>query len=172
MVRKSYDVSSSTLRSWAEQGKVKVVRSQGGPASGCTTSPTSSIESVSKVKKLMLRRLYRRRRTPRSQAPQRHKRSGCTPAPSTEKELLLKWFGTARWTYNKCLEAIKEDRAKLSKKELRALLINNENYVTENQWVLDTPYEVRDAAMIDFLNAYSSNFSKKSKNKNHQFTMR
>lgn len=29
-IRKSYDVSSSTLRSWAEQGKVKVVRSQGG----------------------------------------------------------------------------------------------------------------------------------------------
>jgi putative resolvase len=29
-IRKNYDVSSSTLRSWAEQGKVKVVRSQGG----------------------------------------------------------------------------------------------------------------------------------------------
>lgn len=29
-IRKSYDVSSSTLRNWAEQGKVKVVRSQGG----------------------------------------------------------------------------------------------------------------------------------------------
>lgn len=29
-IRKSYDVSSSTLRSWAEQGKVKVIRSQGG----------------------------------------------------------------------------------------------------------------------------------------------
>lgn len=29
-IRKQYDVSSSTLRSWAEQGKVKVVRSQGG----------------------------------------------------------------------------------------------------------------------------------------------
>ena len=29
-IRKSYDVSSSTLRSWAKQGKVKVVRRQGG----------------------------------------------------------------------------------------------------------------------------------------------
>lgn len=29
-IRKSYDVSPSTLRSWADQGKVQVVRSQGG----------------------------------------------------------------------------------------------------------------------------------------------
>lgn len=29
-IRKTYDVSSSTLRSWAEQGKIKVVRSQEG----------------------------------------------------------------------------------------------------------------------------------------------
>jgi len=86
--------------------------------------------------------------------------------------LLLNWFGTARWTENKCLEAIKEDRVKRNKKDLRALLVNNENYVMGNQWVLETPYEVRDAAMVDLLNAYSSNFAKKSKNTSHQFSLR
>jgi putative transposase len=89
-----------------------------------------------------------------------------------QRELLLKWFKTARWTYNKCLEAIKNNRAKRNKKDLRALLVNNENYAAANQWVLETPYEVRDAAMVELLNAYTSNFAKRNKNKDHQFSVR
>lgn len=95
--------------------------------------------------------------------------------PSAEqRRVLLKWFGTARWTYNKCLEAIKSDRCKRNKKELRALIVNNDNYEHgENSWVLETPYEVRDAAMVDLINAYASNFAKKAKRTgDHQFTMR
>jgi hypothetical protein len=43
-------------------------------------------------------------------------------------------------------------------------LINNENF--ENlPWVTKTPYDIRDEAMIDVLNAYQSNLAKKN-NKN------
>src|SRR5207247_2020140 len=61
------------------------------------------------------------------------------------------------------------DRVKRNKKDLRAAVVNNDNYVITDTWVLETPYEVRDAAMVDVLNAYNSNFAKKSKNNLHQF---
>ncbi len=44
------------------------------------------------------------------------------PTPSQNK-LFHQWLGTARWTYNKCVEAIKQKTAKANKKELRALCI-------------------------------------------------
>jgi hypothetical protein len=48
------------------------------------------------------------------------------------------------------------------KKDLRAILINNANF--ENlPWVTKTPYDIRDAAMIDVLNAYKNNLAKKNK---------
>jgi putative transposase len=88
-----------------------------------------------------------------------------------QRDLLQKWFGTARWTYNKCLALIKEDRSKRSKKELRATLVNNENFVLKDTWVTEVPYEVRDGAMVDLINAYTSNFAKKRKNNDHHFEM-
>lgn len=41
--------------------------------------------------------------------------------------------------------------------------------MTTNQWVLQTPYEVRDAAMVDLISAYESNFAKRRKNPNFKF---
>jgi putative transposase len=143
--------SPSSLSSW-------LATTEGGPpqiASDAATQPSKKTKT---------------KKNPDKPSAAKARKIRVYPNPK-QKELLLKWFGTARWTYNKCLEAIKQDRVKRSKKELRALLINNDNFAMENQWVLDTPYEVRDAAMVDLLNAYSSNFAKKSKNKGHQFTM-
>jgi len=42
---------------------------------------------------------------------------------SDQKQLLQQWFGVARWTYNKCLDAIKNLNKK-SKKELREHCLN------------------------------------------------
>ena len=90
-----------------------------------------------------------------------------------QKAILLRWFGTARWTYNKCLAWIKRGEIKISKKELRSKVINNENYSLVDTWVREsTPYEVRHAAMVDLINAYTSNFAKKRKNKEHRFELR
>jgi putative transposase len=85
--------------------------------------------------------------------------------PSTsDKEILRKWFGTARWTYNQCLDSVQRKMCGLTKKELRAKFVNNCNFITENQWVIETPYEVRDAAMGDLIKNYASNFAKNKKN--------
>jgi len=77
-----------------------------------------------------------------------------------QRKTLDEWFGAARWTYNKCLEAIKAKMASLNKKSLRALALNSDSaLVKENKWLLDTPYDFRDEAMNDLLKAYDSNFA-------------
>jgi putative transposase len=72
--------------------------------------------------------------------------------PTTDqKNILNKWFNTARWTYNKCVELIKTKKAFPNKKSLRSTCINESVVKKENSWVLETPYDVRDEAMNDFL---------------------
>jgi len=78
---------------------------------------------------------------------------------SKEKQKLLKWVGTACWTYNQCLK-------NKNKKYLRANYITNrsEKFKDPNfKWVLDTPNHIRDAAMMDLLKNYKSNVIAKKK---------
>jgi len=58
-------------------------------------------------------------------------------------------------------------------KEIRAMLVNDAVYEgTEQKWVLETPYDVRDAAMIEVMQAYGSNFANKHKNPSHIFKIK
>ena len=79
--------------------------------------------------------------------------------PTAEQESTLKrWLGTARWTYNRALDAVKHG-CSLKKRELRELCVNNELWETQNGWVAQTPYDVRDEAMNDVIKAYKSSFA-------------
>ena len=91
-----------------------------------------------------------------------------------QKKILNNWFGTARWTYNQVLAGLESDQKKsFNLKDLRARFVNNGLYEgTDKAWVIDTPYDVRDAAMIDVVNAYKSNFAKKKKNPSHCFKVK
>lgn len=80
-----------------------------------------------------------------------------------QKKILSKWFGVARWTYNNCLNLINLGLAKCSKKDLRKLCLN-QNAHNGRIWVGEVPYDIRDAAMIDLMNGYKSNFAKRDKN--------
>lgn len=73
-----------------------------------------------------------------------------------------KWLGTARWTYNRGVEWCRKNGA-TTKTKLRHAIIAKELYVKENTWVTETPYEIRDGAMLDVLKAYKSNFAKQKK---------
>ena len=108
--------------------------------------------------------------------PQRNAKSGRMPAQRTRKikfhpnkrqrDILNQWFDTARWTYNQVVQEIREG-AKLQKKQLRALCVNNDLWehadplIREhnNEWVKETPYDIRDEAMNDVLKAYKTNFA-------------
>lgn len=116
-----------------------------------------------------------------------------------QRQILNQWIGTARWTYNQVLSGMMEDWTKykhashvlekgnvqfdkkklekeyitFDKKKLRARFINNKLFEgTDNAWVIDTPYDVRDEAMIDVLKAYGSNFAKLKKNPEHRFKLK
>ena len=84
------------------------------------------------------------------------------PTPA-QKEVLMEWFGCARWTYNRTVELIREGTVR-DKGKLRAICVNNDNFEGKPgmEWVLKTPHPVRDAAMIDVLKAYDSNFAKET----------
>ncbi|CAG8447381.1 9219_t:CDS:2 [Scutellospora calospora] len=83
-----------------------------------------------------------------------------------EKQKLKSWIGTARWTYNQCLDSLDEIRNLKTKKEkiqyMRQKHIVASNYKnTELSWVIDTPSSVRDAAMMDLFKNIKSNHARK-----------
>lgn len=80
-----------------------------------------------------------------------------------QKNLLKEWFGCRRWIYNKCLDAIKNHKIKATKKSLREFVINNKNFKTENKWMINYEYDLRDEAMNDLLNNIKTNLSKGGK---------
>lgn len=97
------------------------------------------------------------------------------PANDAQRELLPRWFGTARWTYNQCLAALKREGSVFRPSRsggLREAIVNDGNYTRENTWVLDTPRDIRAGAYQDLLDAYASNFAKRKRNAEHTFSLR
>ena len=72
-------------------------------------------------------------------------------------------FGSSRWIYNTILNHInKNPDKKFTKKELRKMFINNENYKINNTWMLAIPYNIRDNALNDLLHNIETNKIKKT----------
>ncbi len=81
-----------------------------------------------------------------------------------QKKTLNQWFGVRRWIYNKALTIINQNKdKKLTKKELRELVINDSNYQDKDQWVLNYEYDLRDEALSDLLKNLKSNLAKGDK---------
>lgn len=78
-----------------------------------------------------------------------------------QKQTLNQWFGTARWTYNRVVDSIRNGCAR-NKKELRAKCVNNDLWKDDKfKWVTKTPYDIRDEAMNDVLKAYKTSIAAK-----------
>ena len=115
------------------------------------------------------------------------------------KKTLINWMGTSRWVYNQCLDKINNKKCKISKKELRNMIVGAHNHgevkkrtgkpkkkrgkkrgnwnrvvnitppPSKTSWVLETPYDVRDSAMCSLVKAFDDNFKIKKKNPKHMF---
>ena len=87
------------------------------------------------------------------------------PAGRVIKIKVNQWMGTCRWTYNQVVAGLRQaGKLDLSKKTLRAQYVNNANFANaDKEWVLSTPYDLRDEAMIGITKAYESNFAKRKK---------
>lgn len=83
-----------------------------------------------------------------------------------------------RWTYNKCV-SLGKGEINVTKKILRKSAINSET-LADTPWAREVPYDIRDAAMIDYFTAYWTNIKKKTafvmkykskKDNNQSFTL-
>ena len=93
--------------------------------------------------------------------------------PSKEQKVILDgWFDDARWTYNTANKIIKAQGI-YAKKELRAQCVNAAA-LKENggEFVLKTPYEIRDAALLELLIAYKTAFSRQRAGTIETFTIK
>jgi putative transposase len=91
-----------------------------------------------------------------------------------ERQKLARWFGAARWTYNRCLEEVRDRECERTEKALRARTVNEEvlNNDEALAWLKEVPYDIRDEGLRDLLKAYKSNFARQANDPNHVFEMR
>ena len=87
-----------------------------------------------------------------------------------QKEKLQKWFGVTRWTYNQCVSAHRDKTERATKKNLRALTVNDAA-LTAQPWAKEVPYDIRDGGMLDFLKALESNRAKVRKGNLKNFSL-
>ena len=88
--------------------------------------------------------------------------------------ILKRWFGCVRTTYNWALACIKKNPKPYKPNAiwLRKRFINKCNIPKDKRFLLDCPKHVRDTAIHDLAEAYKSNFQKKKKNPNHTFDLK
>lgn len=67
------------------------------------------------------------------------------------KKTLTNWFGASRWIYNKALDYINSKDYLPKLDELRLNIVNDVNYKSDNKWMLDIRYDIRDEAVRDLL---------------------
>jgi putative transposase len=86
---------------------------------------------------------------------------------------LKQWLGCCRATYNKALAHIKEGkRHEKSFYWLRNRFVNECNVPDSQKYLLDCPKHVREGAMKDLSEAFSTNFKIRKKNPRHVFDIR
>ena len=81
---------------------------------------------------------------------------------------LKKWIGTARWTYNSIVDAALQSAKQkkkliISKGSLRANFVNKVAlpHNPKKRWIFETPYDIRDEAMNDYIKAAKANIAAK-----------
>ncbi|CAM9105690.1 unnamed protein product, partial [Ectocarpus sp. 8 AP-2014] len=93
------------------------------------------------------------------------------PTPAW-KERLRKWMGTSRWTYNRCLDFLNKKKCKMNKTDFRRNVPKKTSKRNcKTSWVLETPFEIRDSAMVDLYDGIVTNLKKREKNPDHKFSM-
>lgn len=88
---------------------------------------------------------------------------------SQDKLIFQRWFGDARYTYNKCLSLIKAKQEKINFYHLRNKYVLNKNISQEERFLLQTPKDVRAGAVQQLVEAYETNFKRRKTDLNHCF---
>lgn len=83
-----------------------------------------------------------------------------------QKKTIAKWIDTSRWTYNQCVHAAKDVHVPLRLGTMRELFVNADGLDFHGaQWAKIVPYEIRDGALRDLIDANSACHAKNRKRK-------
>ena len=98
-----------------------------------------------------------------------------------QKKTLSQWFGVNRVVYNACVDLFNAKYVrgenfgdvKFSVEALRSYFINSDSkLVQEKPWILQTPYEIRDCAIRDFMKALTIAFEQKARGTIKKYRMK
>ena len=80
--------------------------------------------------------------------------------PNLQQKIKLRsWFGIYRWIYNQGVTMLKSKEYGNGSllKQLRNRLVKDSNYQQENKWVSELPFDTRDYAIKELLQAFQTN---------------
>ena len=84
-----------------------------------------------------------------------------------QRETLRIWCGVYRWTYNECVRLCCMTRHVVyrgknkTKKDLRSIVANRSSSIVKDRpWILDVPYDIRDGAIIEFVQNLKTEIAK------------
>ena len=78
---------------------------------------------------------------------------------STQKNILQEWMNTSRFVYNKTVHCIQKEHNKINFFSLRNKLVPKKNVISSQQWILNTPKEIRAYSVKEVVTAYKTCFS-------------
>ncbi|KAK9241633.1 hypothetical protein V1506DRAFT_550196 [Lipomyces tetrasporus] len=122
------------------------------PITDCLLASTAECATDDKKERAAKRRKREEEQTEKEQ-PEKARRFRLYPT-TEQKAILRNWFGTARWTYSRCLDAVEKKEVAKNEKDLRAAFLNKDAIDNMGKkWVLETPY-VRAGPLISYLLSY------------------
>ena len=156
-----------SIKSWTPRDKASLQRTS-SPSSTFSIAESMANENTKSQKK-------RTSKVKKSSKPvaNRSKKVQLKPNPETAS-VLRKWFGCVRHTYNWALGCIKSKPKEYRTNAiwLRKRFVNECNIPTSKRYLLDCPKHIRDSAVYDLAEAYTSNFKKRAKDPSHTFEIK
>jgi len=127
----------------------------------CCPSSTSLLQEIMGYAPPKIENRDKKKRK-KNDLPEKHyksKKIRLVPS-SPQTKLLNHWFGVSRWTFNQCVQLSKSEHPALTKSFLRSKFVNaTAQVVMDNDWIREVPYEIRDHAVSEFIQARKAGFT-------------
>ena len=158
-----------SMKTWNPQ-KNQSLQKTCFPSSKCSIAESTDVESTKATKNKEKPATFKKsKKTP----PNVTRKVGLRLTPE-QRDLLKRWFGCYRSTYNWALGCIESKPTEYRKTDhiwLRKRFVNKVNIPKSRSYLLDCPKSIRDNALSELTTAYKTNFAKMRENPAHRFDM-
>jgi len=94
-----------------------------------------------------------------------------SPTPE-QQNILNEWINTSRYTYNKAIHKIENEKQKINFYNLRNKLVPKKNIIKSKKWILDTPKDIRANSIREVVSMYKAAFTNLKNGNISKFNMR